>query len=146
MSYKFVPFEAWHMKAFAMVDSVDGFNVTDIMQEQECAALERFTSWSLIDEDNDVVACGGLVPQWKGRYTAWMYITRKASKCMLRITRLVKAVLDDAEGRVEMTVRKDFSEGHRWAKLLGFEVENPPGILKQYGPFGEDHISYVRIN
>ena len=42
-----------------------------------------------------------------------------------------------------MTVLKDFKQGHRWAKILGFELETP--TLRAYGPAGEDHAGYVRI-
>jgi hypothetical protein len=48
------------------------------------------------------------------------------------------------KGRLELTVRFDFDEGHRWAKMLGFKVETP--VMPFYGPEGEPHSMYVRIN
>jgi hypothetical protein len=32
----------------------------------------------------------------------------------------------------------------KWAKMLGFRVETP--LLTMFGPEGESHVSYVRIN
>ncbi len=61
---------------------------------------------------------------------------------MLAITRAVKKQLQATPGRIEMTVRTDFPQGHRWAELLGFEQE---AVFKQYGPEGEDHVGYVRL-
>jgi hypothetical protein len=143
-NYKFVPFEAWHMDALRVTDSVDGFSA-EVVDEYTAARLEQCNSWTLFNGEGYVIACGGTIEEWKGRHIAWVYNTQKASECMLKITRLVKQGVEPIKGRIEMTVRVDFEAGHRWAKLLGFEIENPPGILKQYGPLGEDHIAYVRI-
>lgn len=62
---------------------------------------------------------------------------------MLRALRAMDANLAKIRGRIEMTVRADFTKGQRWAQLLGFSVETP--VLKNYGPLGEDHTGYVRI-
>jgi hypothetical protein len=43
-----------------------------------------------------------------------------------------------------MTVRKDFVQGHRWAQMLGFEMETPE--MKAYDPQGATHVGYVRFN
>lgn len=82
---------------------------------------------------------------WPGRHNAWFVPTSLAPHCMLRITRLVDKFTGPVKGRIEVTVRADFAAGHRWAKMLGFEVENAPGLLMGYGPMGEDHIAYVRF-
>ncbi len=53
-------------------------------------------------------------------------------------------ICGSVKGRMEFTVRKDFAAGHVFARLLGFEVETP--CMKSYGPFGEDHVGYIRMN
>lgn len=90
------------------------------------------------------VACGGTIEVWPKRHLAWCYLTRPAVPHLRRITRLAAEITALPEGRVEATVRADFPRGHRWMEMLGFEVETP--LLKRYGPYGEDHVGYVRFN
>lgn len=105
--------------------------------------LERQNSWTGV-EDGDPVVCAGTILQWPGRHTAWAYLNPATGPAMMRATREVGRKILNVKGRIEFTVRCDFENGHRWAKLLGFEVETP--LLKAYGPDGEDHVGYVRFN
>lgn len=139
---KVVPFQRWHIRWLAGKGQAVGGNLewtTDTLVQ-----LEKQNSWTGV-VNGEVVACGGTIEQWQGRHLAWMYLDGDTGKHMLFITREVKKKLAALQGRIELTVRHDFETGHRWARLLGFEIENPPGILRAFGPFGEDHISYVRI-
>lgn len=142
--YRVVPFEAWHVKALSLAEDAET-GYAELLDPNVHSPLESTQAWSVLSSEGDVVACGGTIRQWKGRYVAWAYMTPQTGCCMLRLTRLVRDVLDEISGRVEITVRADFAAGRRWAELLGFEVENPPGVLRRYGPEGEDHISYVRV-
>jgi hypothetical protein len=45
---------------------------------------------------------------------------------------------------VELTVLKHFAAGHRWAKMLGFEIEAP--LMRGYNPDGTDSVGYARYN
>jgi len=143
---KLVPFEAWHMDALENTDAVDGFSKGVVTDKNATRLLETQDCWTLFDNGGEVIACGGFLKQWERRYIGWMFVTQRSSKYMIRLTRILKIFIPDVKGRIDITVRADFKEGHRWAKMLGFEIENKPGILKQYGPEGEDHIAYVRIN
>lgn len=133
-----VPFEMWHVKEIMLYNGDEVF-ADSLLTE---AALAGYAE-TLID-DSRVVACAGVIPMWPGRYTAWAHFAYDAGPYMRTVTRAVKAELDRTVGRVELTVIQDFDLGHRWAKMLGFEVETP--LLKQYGPGGEDHVGYVRIS
>ena len=44
--------------------------------------------------------------------------------------------------RVQTAIRKDFTQGKRFAEWLGLENE---GLMKQYGFDGTDHYRYARI-
>lgn len=112
------------------------------VSEEVLAQLEKENSWTGV-ENGDPVFCAGTIQQWSGRHTAWAYMSPVSGRAMLHATREVGRKLLNVKGRVEFTVRCDFTNGHRWAKLLGFEVETP--LLKAYGPEGEDHVGYVRI-
>jgi hypothetical protein len=105
-------------------------------------ALEGHKSYTLFFDD-EVVGCAGTLEHWPGRHSAWAYFNRNSGGHMVAITRFTQDRLSAIKGRVEMTVQKDFTKGHKWAKLLGFEVETP--LLVCYGPKGEDHVGYVKF-
>ena len=139
MDRRLVPFQRWHMAWLQEGDSVPKFDVDTLL------ALEKQNCWTVV-ADGDPVACGGTLLQWPGRHQAWMYLNSKTGPHMRFITKAVKAGMDKLQGRIEMTVRADFAQGHRWARILGFRIENEPGILRAFGPEGEDHVSYVKFN
>lgn len=137
-----VKFEPWHLAA--IVEAEPGElpdNLKDPQINEYLASLDN--SWSLLRADGAALWCGGTIPQWPGRHLGWSYVSQHAGPYMTRVTRKAIAVLNQATGRTEITVKADFAEGHRWAKLLGFEVETP--LLRAYGPDGEDHVGYVRF-
>lgn len=107
------------------------------------AVLEQCNSWTIFADD-EVVACGGTLEMWPGRHTAWMQLNAFSAKHMLFITRATLAVLQKLEGRIELTVQRDFRAGHKWAHMLGFCIETMD--MLRYGPDGETHTGYVRFN
>lgn len=142
MDYKVIPFQTWHVD---VLYRVGGFAEMGLPEFDPTLSkyLETENSWTLVGGDVPLL-CGGTMKQWPGRHTAWAYLNRHTGPQMIRTTRAAKWIIAQANGRIESTVRADFPEGHRWVKLLGFEVETP--ILKRYGPMGEDHVAYVRFN
>ena len=99
-------------------------------------------AYTVIIDDN-VVACLGIIPQWEGRAIAWGLIGSEAGKEFYAIHKAVKRFLDLQDyRRIETAVSSDFEQGHRWAKLLGFENE---GTMRAYTPDGRDCDLYARI-
>lgn len=140
---RFIPFEAWHAVDVVTRNGLEEGAPQVFAPEIAHVLAEAGESFSyLVGED--IVACGGEIDQWAGRKQAWMFLAPGSEKHLLAITRRIKDKLEVTPGRVEMTVIKSFEPGHRWAKMLGFEVETP--CLRAYGPAGEDHVGYVRIN
>lgn len=90
------------------------------------------------------VAAGGLA-EIHGHYaTAWALVGQDAGPAMTAMTRAVRRVLASrAYERVDVTVRRDFEAGHRWAWLLGFEKF---GTLRKWGPDRADYTLYERVN
>lgn len=108
------------------------------------AQLEQQNSWTFMI-DGEVIACAGTTTQWPGRHAAWAVLDQQRSgRHMGWITRETRKNLDGVKGRIEMTVRTDFPQGLKWARMLGFRIETPR--LERYGPDGEDHVGFVRIN
>lgn len=99
---------------------------------------------SCITDSGDVVMCAGYGELWAGRHVAWAVLSQSACKHMLRLTRIVKAMLGTPTGRVEAIVEYDFEQGHRWVRMLGFDVEIPKAV--KYLPGGVDASVYVRFN
>jgi hypothetical protein len=97
------------------------------------------------DENEAVIACGGVIEQWPGRGVSWAFLNTKMGAKMVACHRLVKRYFDICPiKRVEATVKVNFVAGHRWVRMLGFKLETP--IMKSYGPNGEDHSMYIRLS
>lgn len=138
-----VPFKRWHYEwLVAREKPVEGGRVI-ALPESTLAELEGVSSWTGV-VDGDPIACGGTIMQWPGRHVAWLYNGPMSAEHMLWLTREALRVIEAAKGRVEMTVREGFTEGHRWARLLGFRVETP--LMEGYAADGAAHVGYVRFN
>ncbi len=100
-------------------------------------------AYSAVDGDA-VFACAGLIPQWEGRAVAWALIAAEAGRSMIGIHKAVgRAMRLHAYRRIETAVASDFEQGHRWARMLGFERE---GLMKRYTPDGRDCHLYARVH
>lgn len=139
---KVVPFQADHLALL----------VPQPAQRDELAALSRPEAralemaggaWTVVC-DGAVVACGGIAPQRWSRALLWAFLGVKAGRHLLSVFRAARRILALSEyARIETTVRADFDAGHRWIKLLGFELETPDG-MKRFGPKGEKYMLYSR--
>lgn len=143
MTRSFVPFRSWHYSWLTerglAVDQIGGLTMSPAL----LAYLEGQNTWTFA-VDGAPVAVAGTMQQWARRHIAWAHMSLLTGPHMLWITQETRQNLAMVEGRIESTVRSDFVAGHRWMKLLDFEVETK--CLKAYGPEGEDHVGYRRIN
>lgn len=99
-------------------------------------------TWSAVD-DTGVRGIGGLHPQWDNRAIAWMLIGCDLKQHFIPLHRAVRKMLIRAPfRRIEATVDVGFTQGHRWMRMLGFEME---GLLRAYRPDGGDQVMYARI-
>lgn len=107
-------------------------------------ALEKQPIAFTAIEGDKVYACGGLVEEWQGVARAWMLITGQMDGKFIRVHRAVKSGLDKYTGfhRIEMSVAKGFTEGCRWAEMLGFKYE---GLARKYTAGGHDCHKYARV-
>ena len=90
------------------------------------------------------IAAGGCAPIYKHRAIAWAFLGADSGPYMHQITRKARQLFEmyPAE-RLEMLVNYEFEAGHRWAKVLGFDVEAPR--MRKSGIYGDDETMYVRI-
>jgi hypothetical protein len=105
--------------------------------------LAATPSIALLDGHN-VLMCGGAFEIWPGRAVAWALLAESIGHRMTACVRHVRRFFDEINApRVEMDVAVDHEEGHRFARLLGFELETPRARV--YYPDGSDAAIYVRV-
>lgn len=91
------------------------------------------------------LAAAGIVPLFSHRAVAWALLSPAVGPYMLTVVRKMRSFLaHDPTPRIEMTVRHDFAQGHRFALALGMQLETPEP-LRKYGASGEDEMLYARI-
>lgn len=121
------------------VFDLSGFDKNKV-EEYTKASKDKFTA---INQDGVAVASFGVNEDI--RYNtgmAWGVVSSLAGEHFRGIHRAVVAYLAGCQyDSVYMTVRKDFKNGNRWAKMLGFEMEreienmfeqSKTGILYRY--------------
>lgn len=113
----------------------------------QCAAygeaLARGEAWTA-ERDGVVVACGGVAPLFGDTGNAWAMLARDLGHSLSRIHRVASRLLDAYPAqRIEAHVDCDFEEGHRWVRLLGFDLEAPR--MRKFTPHGRDAALYARI-
>lgn len=105
--------------------------------------LESEDSYSVMEED-EVLCCAGVVKLNEGRGVAWAYLADELNAKMVGVTRAVKRYLRLAPfHRIEMHVDCNFEEAHRWAKMLGFNMECER--MKAFTPDKRDCALYAMV-
>ena len=95
------------------------------------------------ENDGKILAIAGVEPQWENRATAFALLSDDSGPHFPAIHSAVVEFLDNAPyRRIEATVDVGFKQGHRWIKMLGFELE---GYMKAYRPDGADMLLYARV-
>jgi|DEB0MinimDraft_4_1074332.scaffolds.fasta_scaffold00681_2 hypothetical protein len=117
--------------------------LSDWVSHEQASALSQYPSYTAFDDDTPLGAAG-IVPLWQGRAQAWAFLSEMGPKNFLRCHYAVKKFLDGCYvNRLEISVDCDFPQAHKWAKMLGFEMECER--MKQYSPDGQDCALYVRV-
>lgn len=107
-------------------------------------ALEETPFAYTILRDSRVLVCAGVSEYWPNRGEAWALLAANVGPDMVPVTKMVKRFLDVCPlRRIEAAVGVDHKAGHRWAHLLGFQLEAP--LLRSYTPQGEDCALYSRV-
>lgn len=140
---RIVPFEPNHLKQLLLQPSQAIMQETLSRPEYAHSLHQAGPAYSLVDGDA-VFASMGLIPQWEHRAVAWGLIAKEAGP-HFRI--IHKAVLRTMEihpyRRIETSVACDFEQGHRWARMLGFQRE---GRMRAFTPDGRDCELYARVH
>ena len=108
--------------------------------------LEQGDAWTARVDDK-IAAVGGLLRLWPGVRSAWLCVTplgRAHPVFVIRtLARCLVAQIQAAElRRVQADICDHDTAGLALVTRLGFEEE---GIMRKYGPNGEDYIRCARI-
>jgi len=102
--------------------------------------------YTFIKEDKAIAVLGGNL-LWPGVMEVWTVTTDLITEYPLEFHKKVRDVISGLEKELEIkrfqaTVRADFDMGKKWLHSLGFISE---GLLKKYGPEGEDYFMFGRV-
>lgn len=123
MSLEVTEFKAEHLDQIALQEAQQ--YLLHHMEPGMGAYLEGLQAFSGLVDGKPVV-CAGVLPYWEGRGLAWAYLGEDAGSHMAAIHKAVKRYLEVAPfDRIEAAVDVEFEAGHRWIKMLGFELEAP---------------------
>lgn len=136
-----VPYKAEHLLAISLQEAQWWLGrYLDYGQAKSLEAAQAFTG--LVD--GRPVICAGVIEIHPGRALSWSYVDRSAGVNFLFIHRAVRRFLELCDyRRIEAEVAFDFEAGHRWIRMLGFELEAPR--LRSYLPDGRDCSIYARV-
>lgn len=135
-----IPFKKEHLDRMILQERQKGLEYLETDELFE--TLEHQDSYTIADEE--VLCCAGVVKMNEGRGVAWAYLADDLGAKMVGVTRIVKRYLGIANfHRIEMHVDCDFDEAHRWAKMLGFEMECER--MKAFTPDKRDCALYAMV-
>lgn len=137
-----LPFEPEHLDRLELQSAQLG--IQPIFDDPRYAlSLQKAGPAFSAEVDGEIIAALGIIPQWQNRAIAWGLIGKKARRHLLAVHRAVDRFLVMSEyRRIETSVATNFAEGHRWARMLGFERE---GTMRAYTPDGFDCDLYARV-
>lgn len=136
------PFKAAHLVGMQL-QPAQRLSLDEGMTAEYARALEIAGGGYTALVDERVIACAGIVEQWRGRGLAWALIAEDAGRHFVRVTRAVHRALEMAQfRRVECHVDCEFGAAIRWAEMLGFEVESK---MRAFTPEGRDSFMFVRV-
>lgn len=136
------PFKPEHLHRIELQKAQAMLSPEIVKPEYGPALVAAGPCYSIVDGDV-VFACAGFYPQWDGRAIVWALVGANAGRHFLRLHRAVLRAFEiHPYRRVETCVLAGFSEGCRWAEMLGFERE---GYMRAYAPDGSDFHLYARV-
>lgn len=140
---RFETFRASHLK-FIKPQAAQAEEHAMAMRSEGAYLLENpytLSAWA----DYRCVGAGGLLEIWPHRALAWMILSEGAGAYMMPLVRKVRrGIKASGYKRVELTVVEGNKAGHRFARLVGFQLETPEP-MRAYGPTGNAEFMYALV-
>jgi hypothetical protein len=102
----------------------------------------------VVRKDGVTIAVFGVKPLWKGVGHVFGYVTADAKQYPKTLVCCGRAIMEEGCSpergfwRLQATVESNFNRGIRYLMLLGFTID---GLLKRFGPDGNDHLMMSRL-
>jgi RimJ/RimL family protein N-acetyltransferase len=145
-AFRVVPFKFEHFQSMELDRPHQTFFLDFPGHREMLLRAEQQPAWTAWYEGR-VIACGGIVPFWKGVGEGWFFASPEIAKHKVALVKSVKGLLWDMEEggyhRIQAVVLESSRPGRRLVEYLGFKFES---ILKKYGPGGENFIMYGRVS
>ena len=107
---------------------------------------EAGPAWTVVAPDGEIVFCCGLRDMWTGVAEIWAVFSPAAKKypgTLMAAKSLMKSAWRMGYDRIQAALDPvGCPEAIRFDEKLGFSQE---GILRRYGPHGEDRIMYAAL-
>lgn len=136
-----IPFRAEHFTALDIQPAQA--HIRDLIKADELCAIEDQNAFTCVHGDK-ILACFGWVQLYPHRGSLWALLSASCGPHLVGMTRIAKRLVESLPlRRIEMEVDCEFEQGHRWARMLGFELEAER--LRGYRMDGGDSAIYARI-
>ena len=136
-----LPFQRDHLQRMVIQQRQQGLE--HLLTDDVYSVLANSSAYTALDGD-EILACAGVIEVAPGRSVAWAYISQDVGRRMRGVTRAVKGFLDMSQfRRIEMDVDCEFPQAHRWARMLGFEMECER--RRSFTPDGRDCALYAMV-
>lgn len=137
-----IPFEPSHVERIQLQDA-QRYVISHICVEY-LKHLQAVGPALSAEYEGRILACAGVAFQGFGMGVLWAFVSKDAGRHFVTLDRCVRRLLTCAPDlkRIEAATEASFKQGCRWLELLGFEQE---GLMRRYGPNGEDHYRYALI-
>ena len=127
---KLIPFKPRHAEVLALHQGTLHLLASKFEQNYFDALIGPY-AFTGLDPDGHILGAAGIFEYWPGRGEAWAMLDAKCKPYFRDIHRACKRNLEVAPyHRIEAVVDEGYEEGHRWCRLLGFELEAP--LMKSY--------------
>ena len=125
-----------------------GMALAPDLAEYSAAYFQKYGMGFTAFTDEGILGAAGVVRVLPGNWEVWCYTTELFPKYGYRVHRIAQRYLAAFEKRKEWrrfqcVVDSTHPVAVRWVRKLGFERE---GILRQYGPEGQDYYQYARVH
>lgn len=93
--------------------------------------------------DGRIIASAGIAQIGFGMGALWAFLAADSGRQFVKLDRCTRRMLEIPKfRRIEASADASFMPACRWLELLGFTAE---GVMRKYGPSGEDCIRYARV-
>lgn len=119
---KIIKFDTSHLNLIEL--QPNQIHVYEYLKPEDYKTL---TGWTILDNENRVVMCTGLVKIFAHRFVGWSLIAHHAGKHLRKIIKLIRRYfrMKYKGCRIECTCDVRFDNAHQLVKLLGFTCEAP---------------------